>query len=48
MMHFKVDTSAGTATDWATYPGSTDPRPVTYAAKSTDGQVTWSTPPDPS
>ena len=43
-----IDTDAGTATDWATYPGDTDPLvKLTTTAKVTAAQITWSTPPDP-
>jgi hypothetical protein len=48
VMLIVIDTDAGTATDWATYPGDTDPpRKGTYAATVTVAQITWSTPPDP-
>jgi hypothetical protein len=48
VMHVRIDTDAHTATDWATYPGETDPpKPVTYAATFKGTVVMWSTPPDP-
>jgi len=46
-IHLQIDTDAGTASDYATYPGQTDnPTPVVYQATTTDQMITWSTPPD--
>jgi hypothetical protein len=47
VMLIAIDTNSATASDGATYPGDTNPRKTTYAAKITAAQITWSTPPDP-
>jgi hypothetical protein len=47
VMFIDIDTDGGTATDGATYPGDSAPRKVSYVAKFTATQVSWSTPPDP-